>query len=198
MPAKRPPKPLHAAPSRGSARRPTAVYAGSFDPVTLGHMWMIREGARLFDSLVVAVGINPNKKYTFSVEDRMNVLRRCTKSIPNICVDQLDNQFLVDYARSLGAPFILRGIRNPHDYEYERRMRQVNGDLNPAITSVFLMPPRNLAELSSNFVKGLVGPIGWEEVVHQYLPAPAFRLLLKRFGGKRAKSTKPGNKRGRK
>src|ERR1035437_5104481 len=112
-----------------------AVYAGSFDPITNGHMYMIREGARLFDEVVIALGINPDKHYTFSFETRMEFLRQCTHGIPNVTLDHFRNMFLVDYAKKVGAGYILRGIRNPGDYEFERGMRFINADLTPAVTT---------------------------------------------------------------
>src|SRR5687768_3215313 len=88
-----------------------AVYAGSFDPITNGHMYMIGEGAKLFDELVVAIGINPDKRYTFTLEERLDFLRKCTGRIKNVRLDNFTNMFLVDYARKIGASYILRGIR---------------------------------------------------------------------------------------
>ncbi|MCZ7647954.1 MAG: pantetheine-phosphate adenylyltransferase [Planctomycetota bacterium] len=169
---------------RDSTRR-RAVYAGSFDPVTEGHMFMIREGARLFDRLVVAIGTNPGKQYTFTLDERLDALRRCTARIRNVSIDRFESRFLVDYARSIGASYILRGVRTAHDFEYEKTMRHINGDMAPGLSTVFLIPPRELAELSSSFVKGLVGPKGWPKVVKQYVPAPVYRQFLKRFGPKR-------------
>ena len=155
-----------------------AVYAGSFDPPTNGHMHMIREGARLFDDLVVSVGVNPDKKTTFDLETRLGLLRETTADIANVSVDSFENQFLIRYAASLGAQYILRGIRNGQDFSYERTMRHVNGDLEPEISSVFLIPPRHLAETSSSFVKGLVGPDGWRDVVKDFVPPQVYAAIL--------------------
>jgi pantetheine-phosphate adenylyltransferase len=170
------------------------VYAGSFDPVTSGHMYMIREGAKLFDELIVAIGINPDKRYTFSLEERLEFLKRCTTGIPNVKLEHFSNMFLVDYARMIKADYILRGIRNPNDYEYERGMRYINADLNPNVTTVFLVPPRDLGEVSSSFVKGLVGPAGWEKVVKDYLPSPIYKQFLTRFKDGKNKSEAGGLK----
>ncbi len=159
-----------------------AVYAGSFDPPTNGHMFMIQEGAQLFDELVVAVGVNPDKRTTFSAETRLELLREIASPYPNVTVGSFENQFLIRYASSLGARYILRGIRNGQDFSYERTMRHVNEDLEPGVTTVFLIPPRHLAETSSSFVKGLVGPQGWRGVVQQFVPPPVFVKLLERFG----------------
>jgi pantetheine-phosphate adenylyltransferase len=162
-------------------RKRLGVYAGSFDPITNGHLYMIREGAQLFDKLIVAIGINPDKRYTFPIEDRLKFLELCTRGIPNVHLEHFTNMFLVDYAKKMGAGYILRGIRNPNDYEYERGMRHINADLNPNVLSVFLIPPREISEVSSSFVKGLVGPDGWESVVKDYLPKPIYKQFIHRF-----------------
>jgi len=158
-----------------------AVYAGSFDPITNGHLWMIEEGAKLFDELVVAIGINPEKSYTFSLDERLRMLRKSIGDRENVTVDCFKNQFLVTYATSIGAHYILRGIRSQADYEFERGMRQINGDLQDEVTTAFLMPPREIAELSSSMVKGLIGPEGWKDIVKRYVPPPVYAELLVRF-----------------
>lgn len=155
----------------------TAVYAGSFDPPTNGHLWMVSQGLALFDRLVVAIGENPHKNYTFSTEERIELLRASIPSCERLTITHFDNRYLVDYARELDAEFILRGIRSPGDYEYERVMRHINGDMAPEINTVFLMPPRDKAELSSSMVTGLIGPSGWQETVRRYVPLPVFEAL---------------------
>lgn len=162
-----------------------AVYAGSFDPITNGHLWMIQEGSKLFEKLVVAIGINPDKKYSFSLEDRVDMLRKSTRTFPNVKVDSFENEFLINYTNSVGAQYLLRGIRTEGDYEYERGMRYINTDLNPQIVTVFLIPPRELVEVSSSFVKGLVGPNGWEKVIKKYVPEPVYEKFLEKFKGKK-------------
>ena len=158
-----------------------AVYAGSFDPITNGHMWMIEQGASLFDELVVAIGINPDKKCTFSLGERMDMLKEVTKEISGVRVDQFENQFLVNYAGSVDAQYILRGIRTEADYEFERGMRNVNSDLNSDIGTVFLIPPREIVEVSSSLVKGLIGPDGWKEIVKDYVPEPVYEALIGKY-----------------
>ena len=147
--------------------------------MTIGHLWMIEQGVSLFDRLVVAIGINPDKRYTFTLEDRLEMLRKSLKQFRNLSVTSFSNSYLIDYAQSIGATHILRGIRSESDYEYERTMRNINGDLDSAICTVFLMPPRDIAEVSSSMVKGLVGPKGWQKVVRKYLPEPVYRQFLK-------------------
>jgi pantetheine-phosphate adenylyltransferase len=160
----------------------TAVYAGSFDPPTNGHLWMIEQGLEMFDRLIVAIGSNPSKNYSFTVEERLELLRASTQASERLVIAHFDNRYLVDYAKKMGAKYILRGIRSSNDYEYERVMRHINSDMAPEVTTVFLMPPRDMAELSSNMIKGLTGPTGWEETVSRYVPPPVFQALAARGG----------------
>lgn len=155
----------------------TAVYAGSFDPPTNGHLWMIERGLEMFDRLIVAIGNNPSKHYSFSVEKRIALLRASVPSCERLTIAHFDNRYLVDYAMTMDAESILRGIRSPDDYEYERVMRHINADMAPTITTVFLMPPREMAEVSSSMVKSLIGPEGWEDIVRRYVPIPVFDAL---------------------
>ncbi len=138
---------------------------------------MIEQGLAMFDKLIVAIGDNPAKRYSFTVEERLELLRSSTTASDNLEIAYFDNRYLVDYTREKNAHYILRGIRSPQDYEYERMMRHINYDMAPEITTVFLMPPRDIAELSSNMVKGLIGPDGWEETVRRYVPAPVFKMI---------------------
>ncbi len=146
-----------------------AVYAGSFDPPTLGHLWMIRQAQSMFDELIVAIGINPDKRNTYTAAERQDMLCAITDNFPNVRIEVFQNRFLVHYAREVDAGFIVRGIRSTSDYEYERSMRHINSDLAPEISTVFLMPPREIAEVSSTMIKGLVGQ-GWMETVKRYVP----------------------------
>ena len=160
-----------------SGNETAAVYAGSFDPPTNGHVWMIERSAALFDRLYVAAAENPEKSYTYALEQRLGWLREVCAPHANVEVVSIENEFLAHFSRRVGAHHVVRGVRNEADYQYERGMRYVNSDLHPGLTSVFLMPPRELCEISSSFVKGMIGPVGWEEVVHSYVPAVVFNDL---------------------
>ena len=140
---------------------------------------MIEQGVALFDQLVVGIGINPDKRYTFSLEDRLAMLRTSLRGLPNLKVTSFSNAYLIHYAQEIGATHILRGVRSGGDYEYERTMRNINGDLDAGICTVFLMPPRDIAEVSSSMVKGLIGPKGWRRVVRKYVTPPVYRHILK-------------------
>jgi pantetheine-phosphate adenylyltransferase len=159
-----------------------AVYAGSFDPITLGHLWIIQRAAPLFDQLIVAIGVNPEKKASFSLEDRLGFLSESTAGIANCTCDSFQNKYLVDFANQIGAGYIVRGIRNEADFTFERAMRHINSDLRPEVLTVFLMPPREIAELSSSMIKGMVGPEGWETVVRRSVPPCVFKAIQSRHG----------------
>ena len=156
-----------------------AVYAGSYDPVTNGHIYVIETGARLYDELIVAVAVNPDKRYMFAADERVSMLKSACGHLGNVRVELMPDAFVVDYAKSLDAEWLLRGIRNDVDFRFEATMRNVNAHIGPGITTVFVMPPRELTEVSSSFVKGLVGPDGWERVVERYVPKEVLSALQK-------------------
>ena len=133
----------------------------------------------MFDEVIVAIGVNPEKRSTYNIEERRSMLEAITAQFDNVKVTVFENRFLVHYAEEVEANFIVRGIRTAADYEYERSMRYINGDLQPLISTVFLMPPREFAEVSSTMVKGLVGPVGWREMVRRYLPEAVYQKILK-------------------
>jgi pantetheine-phosphate adenylyltransferase len=164
--------------------RKVAVYAGSFDPPTLGHLWVIRQAAMIFDQLVVAIGVNAQKRSRFSVDERMEMLRESVSHLSNVDVAFFPNVFLVHFAESIGAKYIVRGLRNSADFASELVMRNFNADQNPEITEWFVITPRELAEVSSSFVMGLVGNERWEEVVKPYLPHSVFSRVKEQFDAK--------------
>ncbi|MGC1416562.1 MAG: pantetheine-phosphate adenylyltransferase [Candidatus Acidiferrum sp.] len=145
-----------------------AIYPGSFDPVTNGHLDLIERGEKMFDLLIVAVLRNAEKQPLFSVQERVEMLREVTKQWPAVEVDVFDG-LLVDYARKRGAGVILRGIRAVSDYEYELQMALMNRKLEPRLETVFMLPGLSYSYLSSKLVReiaqlgaslnGLVPPI---------------------------------------
>lgn len=157
-----------------------ALYAGSFDPTTHGHMWVVEQGARLFDELIVVIGQNPGKKCTWSIEDRRSMLTECCAHLPNVKVLRFEGRYLVRVAAELGAQYLLRGVRNSADFDYEQTIRNVNRDLEPRVETVVLITPRELAEVSSSTVRGMVGFEGWQDVVKRYVPGPVYERMIAR------------------
>jgi pantetheine-phosphate adenylyltransferase len=132
-----------------------ALYPGTFDPITNGHLDLIQRGSALFDKLIVGILRNEEKKVLFSVADRIEMLKEVTCSLSNVEVGSFDG-LLVDYAAECGASVILRGIRAVSDYEYELQMALMNRRLKPEIETVFLMASEAHSFISSRLVKEVI------------------------------------------
>ena len=129
-----------------------AVYPGSFDPISLGHLNIIRRASRLFDELIVCVAINSAKNPMFTLAERMDFVRRVTARFPNVRVDSSD-QLVVSYCRAQGAGIIVRGLRAMTDFENEFQMAMTNSKIEPTIETVFLASSEKYTYLSSTVVK---------------------------------------------
>lgn len=129
-----------------------ALYPGTFDPPTNGHVDLIQRGAKIFDHLTVAILINPVKNPLFTVEERVEMLREATGSMGNVSVGTF-NGLMVEFARHVGATAVLRGIRAISDYEYEFQMALMNRRLAPEIETVFLQPAGRYSFVSSRMLK---------------------------------------------
>lgn len=154
-----------------------AIYAGSFDPPTHGHLWMIRRGAEMFDELVVTLAVNPDKQGFLPPEARLDALRRMVDGLPNVRVARASRGFLVDFAHSEGARFLLRGIRNTIDFEYEKTMARMNARMAGDVQSVFLLPPSELEEISSSAVRGFLQEPGSEPWVRACVPEAVVDII---------------------
>ncbi|MEP2936960.1 MAG: pantetheine-phosphate adenylyltransferase [Gilvibacter sp.] len=133
----------------------TAVFPGSFDPLTLGHCDIIERGLTLFDEIVLAIGINADKKYMFSLEQRKAFLENTFKDYPNIKVTTYQ-ELTVSYCKSIDAKYILRGLRNTTDFNYEQAIAQTNKIMEGHIESVFLMTAPELSHISSSIVRDVM------------------------------------------
>ena len=133
----------------------TAVFPGTFDPITNGHLDIITRGARLFDRIIVAILENPDKEPLFPLEERIEILRAVVARLPSVRVESFDG-LLIDYARGQGALAIVRGLRALSDFEYEFQMALMNRRLGPDIETVFMMPSETYSYLSSRLVKEVV------------------------------------------
>lgn len=129
-----------------------AIYPGSFDPLTNGHVDIIERGSRIFDSIVVAILVNVEKKPLFSEKERVEIIRDVFKDRPNVKVETF-NGLLVDYAKSKQAHVIVRGLRAVSDFEYEFQMALMNRHLDPGLETVFMMPAEKYTYISSRLIK---------------------------------------------
>jgi pantetheine-phosphate adenylyltransferase len=156
----------------------TAIYPGSFDPLTFGHVDVVERSARLFDNLIVAILTNAQKAPLFSVAERTEIMREIlVPRFPNVRVDVFHG-LLVDYAKRKKAQVIVRGIRAVTDYEYEFQMALMNRRLAPEIETVFMMPAENYSYLSSRLVKE-IAELGGS--VSGLVPESVEKRLLQRF-----------------
>jgi len=155
----------------------TAVYPGSFDPVTNGHLDIIKRACAIFDTLTVAVLANRNKRPLFSVEERVEMLKKSLKGNKKVRVDSFDG-LLTNYLRTKKATVIIRGLRAVSDLEYEFQMAHVNRLLYPKVETVFLMPSDNFVYLSATIVREASAMGG---KLHQLVPSHVTEALRKKF-----------------
>lgn len=132
-----------------------AVFPGSFDPITSGHEEIVRRGIKLFDEVIVAIGINSAKKYLFSLEERLEMLRLTFGDEPRIKVESYQG-LTVKFAESSGAAFLLRGLRGPQDLAYEQPIELINKHMAPSIETVHLITKPELAAISSTIVREVI------------------------------------------
>jgi pantetheine-phosphate adenylyltransferase len=131
-----------------------AIFPGSFDPITLGHYDIIKRGVTLFDEVIVAIGINADKKYMFTVDERKKFIEDTFADEPKIKVTTYEG-LTVDFCKKIGVEFILRGLRNPADFEFEKAIAHTNRDLAP-IETVFLLTSANTSYISSSIVRDVI------------------------------------------
>jgi len=129
-----------------------AIYPGTFDPPTNGHLDLIHRGAKIFDELVVAILRNAEKVPLFTMEERLDMLRECTQAEKNVRIDTFEG-LLADYAVAQGAQAVLRGIRAVSDYEYELQMAMMNRKLDPRLETIFMIPAEAYSYVSSRLVR---------------------------------------------
>jgi pantetheine-phosphate adenylyltransferase len=132
-----------------------AVFPGSFDPITIGHVDLVKRALPLFDKIIVAVGINSTKKYLFPLEKRMEWLHQVFASYPNVGVDQFEN-LTAHYCQRIGARYLLRGLRNASDFDYEKTISQLNHIVGGGIETVFLIAQPEFTHISSTIVREII------------------------------------------
>jgi len=161
-----------------SAKMRRAIYPGSFDPVTNGHLDVIERGRKLFDEVVVAVAHNEEKKALFSLEERLQLLDQSIGKIDNVRIAQFDG-LLVDFAVAEQANAVIRGLRAVSDFEFEFQMALMNRKLETAVETIFLMPKEEYTYLSSRIIKE-IARLGGD--VSSFVPPAVVKALRLKFG----------------
>lgn len=151
-----------------------ALFPGSFDPLTMGHLDTIERGAKLFDELIIGVFVNTNKKSYFTSEEKLAIVEESVKHLSNVRVVGQENELTVNVAEKLGATFLLRGIRSVKDYEYEKEIALMNHHLDQGLESVFLLADPKYSHISSSILKEV-----WtfDGDIKEYLPEAVYRAL---------------------
>jgi pantetheine-phosphate adenylyltransferase len=159
----------------------TAIYPGSFDPLTNGHLDVVQRAAKLFDHVIVAVAKNEGKHPLFTLEERVALVKQSVKKLPNVGVDAFDG-LLVDYVVSKNARAIVRGLRAISDFEFEFQLALMNRKLNENVETIFMMPKDTYTFLSSRIVKE-IARLGGE--VSPFVPGHVQKALLKKLKPKK-------------
>ena len=158
-----------------------AIYPGTFDPVTHGHLDVMRRACRLFDKVLVAVAANETKAPLFTIEERLALLAPHLKKLPNVSVARLEG-LTVDFAKKRKAVALIRGLRAVSDFEYEFQMAQMNRHLDASIETIFLMPSHTFFYTSSQIVKQVCRVDSSR--LEQFVPPNVLKALKKKFAGK--------------
>jgi len=158
-------------------KKTIAIYPGTFDPVTNGHLDIIERASGIFDKVIVAVAVNQSKKPIFTQEERKEMITNVTSDIENVEADLFEG-LLVRYAEKKRATVIIRGLRAISDFEYEFQMSLTNRKLSPAINTIFLMPNEKYSFLNSSIVRELAS---YDADVKEFVPAYVLEKLKKKF-----------------
>ena len=154
-----------------------AVYAGSFDPVTFGHLDILTRAGKLFDNVVVAVGIHPSRKPLFSVEERVALLDKAVLGLSNVTIASFEG-LLIHYCEKIGANILIRGLRHTVDFEYELQIAQANADMSPGIETVFLPSALRYGFITASLVREIASHGG---DVSRYAPEHVVAALKSKF-----------------
>lgn len=156
------------------------AFSGTLDPITNGHMWVIEEARALANEVVVFISENPDKKPLFCADQRKAIVEASVaqRGWTNVSVIVVRADYTARAAKRHGVDYLIRGIRNTSDFDYENLIQQVNVDVLQGTKTVFVMPPRDLGSVSSSFVRGLQGPVGWHWSMRKFVPEPAYAAWL--------------------
>ena len=158
---------------------PIAIYPGSFDPITKGHLDVLETGSKIFGKVIITVSHNINKKSFLTVEERVNLIKESVKHLPNVEEDTFEG-LTVNYANKKNATILLRGLRAVSDFEYEMQLSQTNSELSPEIKSVFLITKPEYNFISSSTVKEILLNNG---DITKFVPEPVNKYLMEKYRG---------------
>lgn len=155
------------------------LYAGSFDPLTKGHMDIIERAAGLVDVLYVGIFVNPNKSGFFTMEERFQILQESLVNVPNVKIILVEDRLLADVTKELNIDVLFRGLRNSEDFAYESNMDYFNRRLTEGLETLYLMAQPDLAPISSSRMREL---IHFKQDISDYVPTPVLGMVLKKYG----------------
>jgi pantetheine-phosphate adenylyltransferase len=157
------------------------AFSGTFDPITNGHMWVIGEARAVADEVVVLISENPDKNPVFTASQRKSIIEASVADCgwENVRVDIIRGDYTARAAKRAGIDYLIRGIRNTADFDYENLIQQTNVDVLNGAKTLFVMPPRDLGSVSSSFLKSLQGPVGWHWSIRSFVPRPAYDAWIR-------------------
>lgn len=154
-----------------------ALYCGSFDPPTNGHRWVMEQISKQYDKGYIAIGVNVLKSGRFTLDERILMLKDIARDYPNLEITSFTDYYQADYADLVGAKYLIRGCRNGLDYAYETDLNYINAGINSDLETVVFIPPKDLLQVSSTTVMGLVGFEAWETEVSKMVPDTVFKMI---------------------
>jgi pantetheine-phosphate adenylyltransferase len=157
------------------------AFSGTLDPITNGHMWVIGEALTIAEEVTIFLSENPGKNPQFPVDERKRIIEQSAaeRGWTNVHVVIVRGDYTARVAKRHGIDYLIRGIRNTSDFDYENLIQQTNVDVLHGAKTIFVMPPRDLGSVSSSFVRSLQGPLGWHWSVKQFVPRPAYEAWIR-------------------
>lgn len=154
-----------------------AIYAASFDPLTKGHEWVLKQSCLLFKEVLVVIAHNPQKQSFFNLQQKLSMFKKLEKDLP-IKVHILEKEYLADFAKRHKVNYLIRGLRNGLDLEYEKNIETINKKINPKLQTIYMSAPTELSHVSSSLVKSLVGLPGWMKTIQDLVSPEVLSLFL--------------------
>ena len=159
-------------------------FTGSFDPITKGHLWVLEQGLEIADKVILMIAVNPAKKYMFSEQERKDMIYESLVEYgiqDKVDIVLVRNEYVAQSALDYDCQYLIRGIRSSVDYDYESLIEKANTEVLCGAKTLFLLPPRDLASVSSSFIKSFIGPIGWHWHVKKFVSHAVYDALIKQY-----------------